>query len=76
MTQRREAPDGISDISLRLTKVALGGQERFTGELRDGMRQTLARMKADAEAVNRARPKSPGSASVGRDHGRRRVSAG
>jgi uncharacterized protein YndB with AHSA1/START domain len=50
VTQRREAPDGISDISLRLTDVALGGQETFTGELRDGMRQTLERMKADAEA--------------------------
>ena len=50
VTQRREAPDGISDVSLRLTKVALGGQETFTGELRDGMRQTLERMKADAEA--------------------------
>jgi uncharacterized protein YndB with AHSA1/START domain len=50
VTQRRETPDGISDISLRLTKVALGGQETFTGELRDGMRQTLERMKADAEA--------------------------
>jgi len=50
VTQRRETPDGISDISLRLTEVALGGQETFTGELREGMRQTLRRMKADAEA--------------------------
>ena len=50
VVQRRETPDGISDISLRLTKVALGGQETFTSELRDGMRQTLSRMKADAEA--------------------------
>ena len=50
VTQRRETPDGISDISLRLTKVALGGQETFTGEMREGMRQTLERMKADAEA--------------------------
>ena len=50
VTQRRETPDGISDISLRLTKVALGGQDTFTGELRDGMRQTLERMKVDAEA--------------------------
>jgi hypothetical protein len=49
VVQRRETPDGISDISLRLTKVALGGQEKFTGELRDGMRQTLRRMKAEVE---------------------------
>ena len=50
VTQRRETPDGITDISLRLTDLALGGQETFTGELRQGMRQTLERMKADAEA--------------------------
>ena len=50
VVQRRETPDGISDISLRLTRVALGGQETFTGELREGMRQTLGRMKAEAEA--------------------------
>lgn len=49
LTQRRETPDGISDISLRLTKVALGGQQRFTEDLRDGMRQTLERIKAEAE---------------------------
>lgn len=50
VTQRRRAPDGISDISLRLTKVALGGQETFTRELRAGMRQTLERVKAESEA--------------------------
>jgi hypothetical protein len=49
LTQRRETPDGISDISVRLTKVALGGQEQFRSELLDGMRQTLAAIKADAE---------------------------
>ena len=51
VTQRRETPDGISALSRRLTKVALGGQEQFRRELREGMRQTLARIKADAEAV-------------------------
>jgi hypothetical protein len=49
VTQRRETPDGISDISVRLTRVALGGQEQFRSELLDGMRQTLERLKADAE---------------------------
>ena len=51
VTQRRETPDGISTISRRLTKVALGGHDQFGRELRDGMRQTLARIKADAEAA-------------------------
>ena len=50
VTQRREAPDGISNVSIRLTRTILGGQETFTGELREGMRQTLERIKAEAEA--------------------------
>ena len=49
VVQRRETPDGISAISLRLTKAVLGGQERFTEELRTGMRQTLERIKAELE---------------------------
>ena len=48
--QRREAPRGISDISLKATKLAFGGQDSFGSELRDGMRVTLARIKAEAEA--------------------------
>ena len=48
--QRRRTPDGISDISKKLTKIALGGQETFTRELRHGMRQTLERVKAESEA--------------------------
>lgn len=48
--QRRETPDGISDISMKLTRIALGGQQKFTDELRAGMRQTLERMKVEAEA--------------------------
>lgn len=47
--QRREAPDGISSISIKLTAAVFGGQEGFGSELRDGMRQTLARIKAEAE---------------------------
>lgn len=47
--QRRSAPDGISDLSRDLTAGFLGGQEAFTGILRDGMTETLERMKAEAE---------------------------
>ena len=50
VTQRREAPDGISAVSMKLTKVAFGGQEKFTRTLRDGMQQTLERLKAAAES--------------------------
>ena len=49
ITQRREAPDGISSISIKLTAAVFGGQEGFGSELRDGMRQTLDRIKAEAE---------------------------
>ncbi|WP_372727246.1 SRPBCC family protein [Nocardioides sp.] len=49
--QRREAPNGISDISIKLTALVFGGQRGFGGELRQGMRQTLSRIKAEAEAV-------------------------
>ena len=50
VTHRRETPDGITPISLRLQDAVLGGVDRFTGELRDGMRATLSRIKAEAEA--------------------------
>ncbi len=49
VVHRREAPDGIAPISTRLVNAVLGGTEKFTGELRAGMRQTLARVQADAE---------------------------
>jgi uncharacterized protein YndB with AHSA1/START domain len=49
LVQRREAPEGISDISARLTNVAMGGQEKFTDALRAGMRDTLLQIKAEAE---------------------------
>ncbi len=49
IVQRREAPDGISALSLRLTDRVLGGQRTFQDELREGMRQTLTRIKAEAE---------------------------
>ncbi len=51
VVQRREAPTGISDISVRLTKAVLGGVEGFAAELERGMNQTLARIKAEAEGA-------------------------
>lgn len=50
LVQTREAPQGISDISVKLTDLAMGGQKRFTDDLRAGMQQTLARIKAEAES--------------------------
>ncbi len=49
LTQRRELPEGLSDLSLKLTKRFFGGQENFGNELQQGMRQTLSRVKAEAE---------------------------
>lgn len=51
LVQRREAPDGISDLSVGLTRRVLGGVESFTRELEEGMARTLAGIKADAERV-------------------------
>ena len=56
LVQRREAPKGISDVSVRLTKAVLGGVDGFTAELVEGMNQTLARIKADAERARAAEP--------------------
>lgn len=50
LLQTREAPEGISDISVKLTDLALGGQKDFTAALKAGMERTLAGIKADAEA--------------------------
>lgn len=49
LVERREAPKGISDLSVTLTKRAFGGVEPFTEELEQGMLQTLRRIKRDAE---------------------------
>ncbi len=51
LTNRRETSEGISAVSLVLTRVALGGVDRFTSELRAGMQETLAKIKAAAEAL-------------------------
>ena len=50
LTQRRETPDGLSDLSLEWTDAFMGGQAAFTETMRAGMRQTLERIKAAAEA--------------------------
>ncbi len=49
LTQRREAPEGISDLSQELTDGFLGGTPAFTEILRTGMAATLAAIKAAAE---------------------------
>ena len=50
LVQTREAPDGISDVSVNLTKVAFGGVPKFTRTLQADMARTLAQIKAEAEA--------------------------
>jgi uncharacterized protein YndB with AHSA1/START domain len=49
LTQRRETPDGISELSLQATDAHLGGQQVFTAALRAGMRETLTAIKAAVE---------------------------
>lgn len=49
VVQTREAPQGISDLSVRLTNTALGGVDSFTELLRGDMATTLGKIKADAE---------------------------
>ncbi|MET3961958.1 uncharacterized protein YndB with AHSA1/START domain [Marmoricola sp. OAE513] len=49
LTSTREAPEGISDVSVRLTKVAFGGVPKFTSTLEHDMASTLARIKATVE---------------------------
>jgi uncharacterized protein YndB with AHSA1/START domain len=50
LTQQREAPEGVSDLSLDLTNGFMGGVDAFTASMRAGMRQTLELIKAEAEA--------------------------
>ncbi|KQY57415.1 MULTISPECIES: SRPBCC family protein [unclassified Nocardioides] len=51
VVQRRQVPNGTTKISDTLIKAVMGGQESFQLELRGGMRQTLKRIKADAEGT-------------------------
>ena len=50
LVQERRTPDGVTPVSLSLQKSVLGGVDRFNRELREGMKQTLTRIKAEAEA--------------------------
>ena len=50
VTERRECPDQITDLSIGFTDKYLGGVEAFTERQRAGIRETLERLKADAEA--------------------------
>ena len=51
VVQRRDVPaTGTSKISQRLVDTVLGGDAKFTASLRDGMNQTLDRLKAAIEA--------------------------
>lgn len=50
LTERREVTEqGLTQVSLMLTRHVLGGQSKFSSMLRAGIRQTLERIKADAE---------------------------
>lgn len=54
--QRRETPDGISELSRELTDGFMGGQDAFTETMRAGMRATLAALKAEVETAEGLRP--------------------
>jgi uncharacterized protein YndB with AHSA1/START domain len=49
LVQRRETPDGLSELSRTAVETRFGGQEVFTASMRDGMSRTLAAIKAAAE---------------------------
>lgn len=49
VTQRREAPEGISQVSHVMIAVGLGGQKEFIPMMQRGMEQTLQRLKAELE---------------------------
>ena len=49
VVETRHAENGVSAVSAAATKAALGGIEPFEKELVEGMKQSLARIKAAAE---------------------------
>lgn len=49
LTHRRECPDGLTERALRLETRFMGGVPEFQDSLRQGMRRTLAAIKAAAE---------------------------
>lgn len=55
LTQQRRTPDGLKPLSTTLQDRLLGGVHVFTRELREGMRETLARIKAEAEGASLSR---------------------
>jgi hypothetical protein len=53
LVQTRQAPEGISDVSVKATNLAFGGVPRFNQTLQADMGTTLRRIKAAAEAAGR-----------------------
>lgn len=51
LTESRLAPNGVSSLSNFLTRTLLGGTAKFEAELELGIKQTLARIKREAEAT-------------------------
>ena len=49
LTERRDAPEGISDLSAQWTDKYLGGQDAFTTVMRTDVRTTLEAVRAAAE---------------------------
>ena len=49
LIQRRETPEGLSELSTQTVDKYLGGQVAFSAATREGMRQTLAAIKAAVE---------------------------
>jgi hypothetical protein len=49
LIETRHAENGVPAVSTVVTKAALGGVDSFEQELLEGMRQSLARIKAAAE---------------------------
>ncbi|TDB74588.1 SRPBCC family protein [Micromonospora sp. KC721] len=52
---RRETPDGVSRIALRLERLFWRSVPRFESRLRAGMRTTLSRIKRECERTAHAR---------------------
>jgi uncharacterized protein YndB with AHSA1/START domain len=50
LTERREAPDGLSALARFFATSFLGGVEEHTDELEEGIQTTLERIKAIAES--------------------------
>jgi uncharacterized protein YndB with AHSA1/START domain len=53
LVQTRQAPEGISDVSVKATNLAFGGVPKFNQTLQADMGTTLRRIKAAAEAAGR-----------------------